>query len=153
MRSVKVIAKTKIPAKDFWEIIINVRNWSNVIKFVRYIKVFGEIKEGSKFYDVTSIMFFPVIVYHKITKIEKYRRFYMQAYMPFKSGIMYQTIDIEKNGSFSNITLEIKFKINFFLFDFIFGSLLEKRLKIMIVETLEKIKKQNSSYGNSEIIN
>lgn len=152
MRSVKVIVKTESSPEKFWNLIINVPNWSRLIKFVKYIKFFGEVGEDEKFYDITSIMVFPVIIHHKITKIEKYKRFYMEAYMPFKTGKMFQTIDIEKKDNLTYITIEIKFKIYFFLFNFILGSILEKRLENMIVSTLEKIKNENQIYKNAQII-
>ena len=152
MRSVKVIAKTKESPREFWNLIIDVANWNHLIKFVKLIKMFGEVKEGARFFDVTTIMIFPAIVYHKITKIEKYKKFYMEADMPFRTGKMVQTIDIAKKDNLTYITIEIKFKIYFFLFDFIFGSILKSRLEDMIEQTLHKIKDENQIYKNSEII-
>jgi hypothetical protein len=152
MRIVKVVAKTKASPQVFWNKIIDVKNWNQLIMYVKFIKLEGEVKERSKFYDLTTIIWFPALVHHKITKIEKHKKFYMEAYMPFNNGKMIQTIDIEKRQGFNYITMQIKFNINFFLFDFIFGPILEIRLKKMIVGTLEKLKSTNKEYKNSEII-
>ena len=73
-------------------------------------------------------------------QIEKYKKFEMEAEMPFKTGKMFQTIDVEKKGKFNYITIEIKFYISFFLFDRIIGPILELRLKDMLNGTLLKLK-------------
>jgi ribosome-associated toxin RatA of RatAB toxin-antitoxin module len=152
MRSVKVVIKTKASPNTFWNLITDVSNWNNLIKFVREIKLLGDVKEGTKFYDITTIFIIPVIIHHKITKIENYRKFYMEADLPMQTGRMYQNIDNQAKDKYCEITIEIKFKINFFLFDFIFGPILEARLRDMIVSTLEKLKKDNIEYKDAEII-
>jgi hypothetical protein len=160
MRSVRVTARTEEPVEGFWDLIIDVRNWTHLIKFVKFIKIFGEVKESAKFYDVTVIMWIPAIVHHKITKIEKYRQFMMEAALPFRTGKMFQTIRIEKKGKFNYISIEIKFYISFFLLDRLIGHILELRLKNMLSGTLLKLKEEwetkNSKQGIvrvSEIIN
>ena len=72
---------------------------------------------------------------------------------------MFQSITIKKQGNFNLIKMEIKFYLSVPLFDLISGPILEKRLKVMIVETLKKIdneiKKNNAKKGilrKSEII-
>ena len=113
MRIVKVVAKTKASPNFFWDKIIDVKNWNQLIKYVKFIKLQGEIKENAKFYDLTTIIWFPALVHHQITKVEKYKKFYMEAYLPFNNGKMVQTIDIEKKQGFNYITMQIKFNINF----------------------------------------
>jgi hypothetical protein len=160
MRSVKVTARTEEPVEGFWDLIMDVPNWTHLIKFVKFIKSSGEIKESAKFYDVTAIMWIPAIIQHKITKIEKYKKFEMEANMPFRTGKMFQAIKIEKKGKFNDISIEIKFYISFFLFDRIVGPILELRLKDMLLGTLLKLKEdleaKNKKLGVvrvSEIIN
>jgi hypothetical protein len=140
MRSVKLTAKTEEPAEAFWDLIMDVPNWTHLIKFVKFIKIFGDVKQGAKFFDVTAIMWIPAIVHHKITKIEKNKTFKMEAEMPFKSGKMFQTIEVEKRGKLNYISIEIKFYISFFLFDKAIGPILELRLKEMLSGTLLKLK-------------
>lgn len=160
MRSVKVTARTEEPVEGFWDLIMDVPNWTHLIKFVKFIRSSGEIKESSNFYDVTAIMWIPAIIHHKIIKIEKYKKFEMEAEMPFRTGKMFQTIEIEKKGKFNYISIEIKFYINFFLFDRTVGPILELRLKDMLTGTLLKLKEnleaKNKKQGivrMSEIIN
>jgi hypothetical protein len=151
MRQVRVMAKTDEPIEEIWEVIIDVKNWDKLIKFVKKIYLLDSVKVGGKFYDITTIFLLPAVIEHKITKIEKYKEFTMEAYLPFRTGKMFQSIAIKSKGNQKQIQLEIKFYISFFLFDIIFGSLLEKKLKEMVVETLKKIDNQIGS-KNSEII-
>lgn len=151
MRRVKVTAKTDEPIEEIWALIIDVKNWDSLIKFVKKIYLKSPVAQGAKFYDITSILLLPVIIEHKITKIEEHKEFIMEAYLPLKTGKMFQSIIIENKGKEKEIQIEIKFYISFFLFDLIFGSLLEKRLKQMIVETLKTIDNKIGS-ENSEII-
>ena len=72
---------------------------------------------------------------------------------------MFQSIFIKNKGKEREIKIEIKFYLSFALFDLVSGSILERRLKQMVVETLKKIdneiKNKNSKKGikrKSEII-
>lgn len=160
MRRVKITARTEEPVEGFWDLIMDVGNWTHLIKFVKFIKLSGQVRENAKFYDVTAIMWIPAVVHHKITKIEKYKQFAMEAELPFKTGKMFQTIMIERKGEFNYISIEIKFYISFFLFDRIIGPILELRLKDMLNGTLLKLQEdleaKNKRLGivrESEIIN
>lgn len=151
MRQIVVIAKTEEPVEEIWSLIIDVKNWARVIKFVKKIYLKGDVKAGTKFYDVTSILWLPTVIEHRIKEIEKHKKFIMEAYLPLKTGKMFQSIIIKNDGTKKEIQIEIKFYIRFFLFDIIFGKLLEVRLKQMVVETLKKIDNQTGN-KNSEII-
>lgn len=140
MRKVRVLAKTKVRAEDFWDKIVDVKNWDKLIKFVKKIYISQPVKEGVIFYDVTTILLLPVKIKHTIIKIDKYKNFFMEAYLPFDSGKMYQTIEIKKQDNISTVNIEIKFQINNFILDLIFGPILKRRLRQMIVETLQKVR-------------
>ena len=139
MRKAAVIAITEEPIDEIWKEIKDVKNWDKLIKFVKKIYISDPVKEGTYFYDITAILVLPTPIKHKIVKIEKYKKFWMEAYLPFGSGKMFQTIDIKNKNGKKEVKIEIKFYISFFLFDWIFGPILEIRLKQMIVQTLEKL--------------
>lgn len=159
MRKVKVSVKTEEPINEAWDLIIDVKNWDKLIKFVQKISIKDSVKVGTKFQDITKIMWIPTQIEHKILVIQKYKKFQMEAYMPFKTGKMLQTILINNKGKYKEVEIEISFKINSFLLDLIFGNILEKRLKIMVVQTLLKLQEnfekknaQKGIYRKSEIL-
>lgn len=139
MKKVVVRARTEESIEEIWDVIIDIKNWDKLIKFVKKIEINKAPQKGTKFYDITEILWIPTKIEHKITDIQKYKRFQMEAYMPLNSGIMFQEILIENNGKFSDVKIQISFKINSSLLDLIFSPILMKRLKIMVVDTLLKL--------------
>jgi len=141
MRVVKVLARTEQPVDEIWDVIIDIKNWDKLIKFVKKITIIDQVKVGTRFYDVTTILWIPTKIEHKILDIQKNKRFKMEAYMPFNGGKMFQTILINDKGKYKEVEIEISFTINSFLLDLLFGHILKKRLKIMTVQTLLKLQK------------
>lgn len=159
MRKVKILVKTEEPINEIWDLIIDVKNWNKLIKFVQKISIKDSVGEGVKFYDITGILWIPTKIEHKILVIQKYKKFQMEASMPLNTGKMLQTILINNYGKYSEVEIEIAFEINALLLDLIFGLILEKRLKIMITQTLlnlrEKLNEKNAKkniFRKSEIL-
>jgi ribosome-associated toxin RatA of RatAB toxin-antitoxin module len=160
MRKVVIRARTEESIEEIWDVIIDIKNWDKLIKFVKRIEINEKVEKGTVFHDITGIFWIPLKVKHKIVKIDKYKNFQMEAYMPFGGGIMHQEILIENKGKFSEITIEVSFKINSSLLDLMFGHILKIRLKEMIKDTLlklqENLNNKNIKRGiikKSEIIN
>jgi hypothetical protein len=149
MKKVLVRARTEESIEEIWDVIIDIKNWDKLIKFVRKIEIKDTPQKNTKFFDVTEILWIPTKIKHTILDIQKYKHFKMEAYMPLNSGIMYQEIIIEDKGKFSEVTIEISFKIYSALLDFIFSPILKMRLKIMVIETLLKLQ-QNLNEKNSK---
>lgn len=159
MRKVRVLAKTEEPVGRIWDIIIDIKNWDKLIKFVKKIYIKDEVKVGTKFYDVTTILLFPTRIEHKILEIDKYKKFQMEAYMPFNNGKILQTILIKDKSKYKEVEIEISFKINSLLLDLLFGHILETRLKVMVTKTLLKLQenlneknKKSGVFRESELL-
>ena len=157
IRTVSVKAKTAHSKENIWDIAIDIKNWDKLIKFVKKIYMKDDVKEGAVFYDITAILIIPGLVRHKIIEIEPNKKLYVEAYIPFNSGKMFQTISIKDLNGKREIEIEIKYYISFFIFDLIFGKILEHRLKDMIVSSLKNAqltldKKYNKDMSKLEII-
>lgn len=139
MKKVVVKARTEESIEEIWDVIIDIKNWDKLIKFVKKIDIKELPQKHTKFFDITEILWVPTKIEHTILEIEKYKRFKMEAYMPQNFGIMYQEIIIENKGKFSEVKIEVSFKIYSSLLDLIFSPILKKRLKIMVVDTLLKL--------------
>lgn len=139
MRKVIFLAQTEESTEKAWDIIMDIENIFKHAKFVRKVTINDSIKEGITFHDVTGILWIPVSIKHKVTKIKKHETFEMEADLPLKSGKMYQTLSVKDAGKYREIEMEIKFNIDFLVFDIIIGPILEIRLKQMIVQTFKNI--------------
>lgn len=142
MRKVIVVSKIEKRAEDIWKLIMDLENFVKSVKFVKKATILKSVKEGMEFYDVTTILWFPIRIKHKILTIKKNEKFVMEAYFPFKNGKMLQTIALKDMGNYSKIKVDIEFNINFPFFDIILGPILEMRLKQMIMETIKNIENQ-----------
>lgn len=142
MRKVAVVHKTERGMEEIWRLIMDLENLFKSAKFVKKVSISEPIREGVEFYDVTTILLIPIPILHKITTIKKYEKFIMEADLPLKSGKMFQTFSVRDMGRHREIEMEIKFNINFPIFDIILGSILEVRLKQMILETIKNIESQ-----------
>lgn len=139
MRSVAVSVKTEEGIGTIWQLVIDVEKLFKLAKFVKKVSIQEPVKEGVQFYDVTGILWIPIPIRHKITTIKKYEKLVMEADLPLKSGKMFQTISVKDMGKHRKIEMEIKFNIDFPLFDIIFGYILEIRLRRMIIESFKNI--------------
>ena len=146
MRKVVILAQTEEGIEKAWDLIMDIENIFKLAKFVRKVSIKGPIKEGIEFYDVTGILWIPIPIKHKIIRIKKNEKFAMEADLPLKSGKMFQTLSVKDMGKVREIEMEIKYNIDFPVFDIIFSPILQYRLKQMITETFRNIE----SYINNQ---
>lgn len=139
MRKVAFLAQTEENIGKVWSLIMDIENIFKQAKFVRKVLIKDPVKEGITFHDVTGILWIPIPILHKITKIKKHETFEMEADLPLKSGKMFQTLSVRDAGEYREIEMEIKFHINFPVFDIIIGPILEVRLRQMITQTFKNI--------------
>lgn len=152
MRKVVIMAQTKEELEKIWKLIMDVEKIFKLAKFVKKVSIKEPIKEGVKFYDVTGILWIPIPILHKITTIKSHEKFIMEVDLPFKSGKMFQIFLVKDAGKYREIEIEIKFNIDFPVFDIIFGYILEIRLKQMIRETFKNIERyMNKQEGIEKI--
>src|SRR3989304_1553215 len=116
MRKVTIMAQTEEGIGRVWDLIMDIENIFKLAKFVRKASIKETIKEGIEFYDVTGILWVPMPIKHKITKIKKHEKFIMEADLPLKSGKMFQTLSVKDTGKYREIEMEIKFNIDFPVF-------------------------------------
>ena len=146
MRKVVVIVETEERMERIWKSIMELDKLFKLVKFVKKVSIQEPVQEGMIFYDVTGILWIPIPIKHKITTIKEHEKFAIEAYLPLKSGKMFQTISVKDMGGHRKIEMEIKFNIDFPIFDIIFGYILELRLMQMIKETFKNIE----SYLNNK---
>lgn len=137
MRKINASARTTKSLEASWNFIIDLKEFYKSIKFVEKVSIESPIKEGLEFYDITTLLWIPIKVKHKINEIKKNEKFKMKIYFPFGSGE--QSISIEDMGKYRNISAEIKFEMRFWLLDLIIGPILARRSKELIIETFRNV--------------
>lgn len=140
MKKVALEAKLNIRTEDLWRVLIDIKNYPRYVKFLKHTAVNGKIKVGTRWDDVTTILWIPIPVRHKIIKLDPHKEFSFFLSLPIH-GTMTQTYRLKKDGKNTLVNAEISFDLGSFLENFLLGTLLEKRLKVMLLDTLENIKK------------
>jgi hypothetical protein len=135
MRTFKLQTALPKTKKNPWEIIENINSYPNLVKFMEKAWLRGPFQVGSHWYDITSILWIPIIIDHKIVSIEKGKEVRFEIDLPFK-GKMLQRLSLVEGKS---LELEISFSLPKWL-DQAIGPLLERRVKEMIVGTIENVK-------------
>lgn len=130
---------TSIKAERVWKLLTDINNYPNFIKFVRKIKDRpSDFKEGVYWTDITNIVWIPLLIKHKIIKIEKNKKFTYELFLPF-GGTMIEECELTTDSKGTHVRSEIKFTFRNYLLDLIFGAILKKRLKEMLEGTFRNI--------------
>lgn len=132
-----MVTRTKLPIADVWEVMTDISSYPSYVKFMKKAKLYGPVAVGTWWHDITTILWVPLSVKHKIVKYTKLKTIAFDVFSPFGSR-MYQTISLQEKDNEVEVVVEISFKLSKF-FDIFLGSLLEKRLKDMIIYTFDKM--------------
>ncbi len=139
MRKLAFELTTTAPVKKIWSVISDINNYHKYIKYCYYSRLVGDFKEGSTWYDFSTVAFVPLIINHKITKIIPHQKVVYVIKSPF--GQIHQTISIVK-GKKTRVELEVVIDITNGLIDKTLGTMLYKRNEQMLEETMQNYKKR-----------
>lgn len=125
---------------DIWEIVENVATYPKYVKFMHKAKISGPFEAGSSWTDLSTVLVFPLLVKHKITKVEEGKRAVFLIKMPF-GGRIIQEIGLEpiKNGTKIRISADINLGNK--LMDILLSGFFKRRTRVMLVRTLENFNK------------
>lgn len=140
MRKVSVSGSSKLSSQDLWSLITDLDKYPKHVKFVKKINYNNPLSLGSKFSDLTTIVYIPLKITHTVDVFEKGKKLGFFVKMPV-SGFMKQRIDINDKSSERVLSLAIEFDFQNKIFDFLAGKFLEKRVKEMLLYILDSEKK------------
>ena len=121
------------PVEEVWKLFCDIQNYTKHIAYVQKVVDAEEFKEGVLWYDITTVLWVPLKVYHRITTIGKnYLRFDLSGF-----GIKEEVEEIRVEagkGNKTHVTMDITFDLGS-IFNFLLGKLVQKRLYIMCDKT------------------
>lgn len=136
MRKVVVKGQTSLSSDKLWSLITDLNNYPKHVKFLKKIEFEKPLSLGSKFSDITTIAFVPLKVVHTVDVFEENKRLGFFVQMPVK-GFMKQTVNILSRKGKSEVELSVDFDFQNAIFELVFGTFLERRIKEMLLYILE----------------
>jgi len=139
MHEVIVDSEIDLPVSRVWQLLTDPDYYPKYVKFVK--KVYGpkEFCVGTEWKDLTTILWVPGKVIHRVTVLDKNKLLGFDVPMPFPlNGTMIQRVYFEENGTKTKFNASIKFKFNNLLIDVLVTPILKRRLKEMMMYTVER---------------
>lgn len=133
-RNVRAESLVDTPVDEIWKAVVDIGSYPSHVPFVRWAKPIGPVELGSRWEDITGILWIPMKMHHQILEFEKSKRYTFRLPLPF-NGYMIQTYRFQDKGLKTNVVAEVEFDLGLGLLDLFIGSILEKRLLYMITNT------------------
>lgn len=142
MHEVIVESEIDLPVAKVWQLLTDPDYYPRYVKFVK--KIYGpkEFRVGTEWKDLTTILWVPGKVLHRVAVLDKFKALGFDVPMPFPlGGEMIQRVYFTEKGTKTKFNASIKFKFNNKLMDILVTPILKKRLKEMMMYTVEKAQK------------
>ncbi|MDO8486776.1 MAG: hypothetical protein Q7S45_00570 [Candidatus Curtissbacteria bacterium] len=123
-----------------WQIASNVSNYPRYFKYVHFVKAPGSFEVGSSWWDISTILYFPIKVKHKIVKIVPNKEVKQEINLPF-GGEIIQNINITSVGDKTKVKIKVLICQNTFM-DFFFGRVIEVRTQAILLGALERVQRE-----------
>jgi ribosome-associated toxin RatA of RatAB toxin-antitoxin module len=138
MTTIEVTTHTKnIPLEKAWDIITDVEKFPQRVKYVKKVKVLGE-GTGSEWYDLTTILWIPMWMRHKVTALKKNNEYGFIIPLSL-GGYMEQKYSLSPKNEGSIIQALITFNLGNKFLNATVGVILENRLKNMLTFSFQKL--------------
>lgn len=141
MRKLSFELTTSAPLEKIWSVISDINNYHKYIKYCYYSHLVGDFKEGSTWYDFSTVAFIPLRINHKIIKIIPYKKIVYLIKTPIVE--IWQTILIEESKN-TRLKLEVTIDFPNRLIGKILGTFLYVRNRQMLEKTMQNYKKSFS---------
>ncbi|MGA2911569.1 MAG: SRPBCC family protein [Candidatus Levyibacteriota bacterium] len=139
MKQINIEATVDLPVEKVWQLFINPENYPKYFKFVHAVFYKGEMKLGYRWFDLATVVYFPALVLHQVTKFEKEKTLEFYCPLPLIGGIR-ETVDFEEKDKKTYIKGLITYSYGP-IFGPMFNKIFEKRFSEMIYGAIDKFKK------------
>ncbi len=128
MRKIKMQARSStLSQKDVWKIMTTIEDYPQWCKFCKKMLIDDtNLKEGTIFHDITTLLWIPLKIKHIVTKIEPYEKLHYLLELP-RGGKMWHKFGFRQQDKITYMTIEITFDLGNSLKDATVGYVLEKR--------------------------
>lgn len=139
MRKIVMEVKTKVLSREaMWDKIIHIERYPEWVKYCKKIDI-TEVKEGATFSDITTLLWIPMKIHHKIISIKKYKEIIFFLPLP-GGGKMWHTFTFGQDHDETYMRAEIKFDLGNILFNNTVGYILEKRWENILNNAFPEIR-------------
>lgn len=143
MRNLTFEVDTTASVEQIWSLLTGVNNYHLYIKNCSKSVLVGDFKEGSSWYDWSTVVYLPLKINHKIIKVVPKKEIHYQVELPI--GVIWQKLVIIE-GKKNKVQLEINIDFPNSIVDKTLGTLVHYRNRMMLAETISNLKK---GFGNA----
>ncbi len=133
-----MVGKSKtFPVEAMWKRIFAIEDYPRTMKFVKSVAI-PHVKVGTKYTDVTTLLWIPITVNHIITEVKEKEK--LCFFLPLPLGAkMWHTFLFSRKGKEAIIRAEISFDLGNWLFNNTVGYILEKRWEELLLHAFPEI--------------
>lgn len=146
MKNLEIESVLDLSMEKTWKLLTEVENYPYYIKFCNKAVLEGPFEEGSYWYDWTSVVYLPLKIRHKIEKVLPRQEIKYLITNPLLT--IRQNVTCTEEQSKTKIRIEFKYDFANKLFEKIFGSLIYRRNKEMLVNLMGNYQKVIKNAAN-----
>ncbi|KKR51061.1 MAG: hypothetical protein UT84_C0003G0056 [Candidatus Curtissbacteria bacterium GW2011_GWA1_40_16] len=141
-RQRKVEFRTNLEASSerLWQIATKVSNYPRYFKYVHYAKEPENFKKGTVWWDISTIVYFPMKVSHRVVQVVPGREVRHEISLPL-GGQIVQNFKIEPTSGGTKVEIKVLISQNK-LMDFLLGRVIEARTNSIVLGALERAEKE-----------
>lgn len=137
MKTIKITLHSKnTPLEKTWRILTDIEKYPRRVKYVKKTKIYGT-GIGSRWDDITTILWIPMRMRHTVKSFDKNKE-YSFIIRFLANGHMEQKYEISQKDGTAIIQALVTYDLGNKLLNMTLGSILEKRLKNMLVSSFQK---------------
>lgn len=140
MKKIEINETFNLSVDKVWSIFTNFGNYPKYFKYIKKVFYKGEMKNGSIWFDLATVVYFPALVLHKVTKFEENKRIEFYVPLPFVGKII-ETVDFWEENKKTHVKAIISYDYGP-IFGPLFNKIFEKRFTEMLRDGLIKFKKE-----------
>lgn len=138
MRRVNLETRADKSPDAIWSMLINIHDYPKYVKFVHKVESPPDLRIGDDWFDLSTIVFLPLNIKHTVTEMEPKRKLAFLVPLIF-GGKMKQSFLLTQVNRGTDVRVEIAFDLGNPVFNQIIGPLLERRLMVMMNDTLKNL--------------
>lgn len=139
MKRMTIEATVDLPPQKVWELFTRPENYVKYFKYIKKVIYRGEMKKGSIWFDIATVVYFPALTMHRVTVFEKEKEIGFDVPLPFIGKII-ERVKFIKSGEKTIVKATIDYDYGP-IFGFLFNSMFERRFREMIEDGIDKAKK------------
>lgn len=141
-RQRKVEFRTSLEGSSerLWQIATKVSNYPRYFKYVHYAKEPKNFEKGAIWWDISTIMYVPMKVSHRVIQVVPGREVRHEISLPL-GGQIVQNLKIEPTGSGTKAEIKVLISQNK-LMDLLLGKIIEARTNTLILGAFERAERE-----------